>query len=109
MRCWFLGVFALSILACGKTSAPAVADVDAGTAQAAVTASAAPSVVKLDLPGLDAGDLSAREASETAQALETILSPCPEVPVSIAQCLREKRVCATCGRAAHFVEVLIKQ
>jgi thiol-disulfide isomerase/thioredoxin len=55
------------------------------------------------LPGVDISAMTPRERREWDGLAERLLSPCPSVPVSLAQCIREKRACETCLRAARWV------
>ncbi len=58
------------------------------------SAEAAASAKPLNLPGVDTNALSPRERREFAAQVRELLAPCPDVPVSLAQCLEEKRSCA---------------
>ncbi|MBX3185736.1 MAG: thioredoxin domain-containing protein [Labilithrix sp.] len=55
------------------------------------------------LEGVDTGGLTPREKKEWSQYVSEFLSPCQNVPVSIAQCVQEKRACSKCTPAAKFV------
>jgi protein-disulfide isomerase len=55
------------------------------------------------LDGVDTSNLASREKKEFAEHVKQLLAPCPDVPVSIAQCIQEKRDCAACVPAAKFV------
>ena len=68
-----------------------------------VKPAAAPEV---SLKGVDTSPLTPRERREWASQVSELLAPCPEVPVSIAQCVSENRPCKTCLPAAQF---LLKQ
>src|SRR5262245_18910155 len=61
---------------------------------------------EVSLKGLDTSALTPRERRELATQVSELLAPCPETPVSIAQCVQEKRGCKTCLPAAQF---LLKQ
>lgn len=63
----------------------------------------APQGVEITLPGVDTSALTPREKREWSGYVSELLSPCPNVPVSIAQCVNEKRDCARCLPAAKFV------
>lgn len=52
---------------------------------------------------VDISALSPREADAYYDAIATLLAPCPEVPVSIGQCMVEHRACAACVPAARFL------
>lgn len=58
------------------------------------------------LPGVDSSSLTGREKSDWSRLVSELLAPCPDQPVSIAQCVQEKRSCKACAPAARF---LVKQ
>lgn len=60
----------------------------------------APEVV---LEGVDTSALTPREKKEFGTYVSEFLSPCQNVPVSIAQCVQEKRACDKCQPAAKYV------
>jgi protein-disulfide isomerase len=60
----------------------------------------------VSLRGVDASALTPRERREWSAQISELLAPCPDVPVSIAQCATEQRACKTCLPAAQF---LLKQ
>jgi protein-disulfide isomerase len=60
-----------------------------------------PAVITLE--GIDTAPLTPRERKEWSQYVGEFLSPCPNVPVPIAQCVREKRDCNRCTPAAKHV------
>lgn len=60
-------------------------------------ASAAP------LPGVDTSALTPRELSKWREYVSELLAPCPDQPVSIAQCVTESRACGACLPAAKFL------
>src|SRR5690349_21185835 len=74
---------------------------DSGEAKPAATPE-----VQVQLKGVDTSPLTPRERREWAAQVSELLAPCPEVPVSIAQCVSENRACKTCLPAAQF---LLKQ
>jgi protein-disulfide isomerase len=55
------------------------------------------------LPGVDTSPMTPRERKSWASLVTELLSPCPAVPVPIAQCIQEKRACGTCLQAARWV------
>src|SRR5580700_11662276 len=61
---------------------------------------AAPEVT---LQGVDTSPLTPRERREWAAQVSELLAPCAEVPVSIAQCVKESRPCKTCLPAAKLL------
>src|SRR5262245_6050821 len=61
---------------------------------------------EVQLTEVDTSSLTARERREWASQISELLAPCPDVPVSIAQCVQEKRACKMCLPAAQF---LLKQ
>lgn len=58
---------------------------------------------EVSLEGVDTSSLTAREKKEWGSYVSEFLSPCQSVPVSIAQCVKEKRACSKCLPAAKYV------
>ncbi|HEY1537049.1 MAG TPA: thioredoxin domain-containing protein [Polyangiaceae bacterium] len=58
------------------------------------------------LPGVDTSALTGREKSDWSRYVSDLLAPCPDQPVSLAQCVQENRNCKQCVPAADF---LVKQ
>jgi protein-disulfide isomerase len=92
------GIFALSGSTCGKSNT------DDPSKEKAV-AETGP-VVALD--GVDTSALTTREKKEWSQYVSELLSPCPNVPVPVAQCVKEKRDCARCLPAAKHILRTVK-
>lgn len=84
-----IAVFSFSGSMCGKT-----------TAEDATKEKPTADVV---IEGIDTGSLTAREKKEWSAYVSEFLSPCPNVPVPIAQCVQEKRDCKKCQPAAKYV------
>ena len=61
---------------------------------------------EVSLTGVDTSALTPRERREWAAQVSELLAPCPDTPVSIAQCVKEQRACKACLPAAQF---LLKQ
>jgi protein-disulfide isomerase len=68
-------------------------------APSASNAACAPS----SLPGVDTSELTAREQCEWARAVSELLAPCPEVAVSLSECVSARRACPACLPGAEFV------
>lgn len=83
------------VAACGSTCQQQNSGDDAGG-----SASAQP---KIELAGVDTSSLTPREHAVWSGYVQELLAPCPEVAVSVAQCVKEKRDCATCLPAAQFL------
>ncbi len=83
------GFLSLSNAVCGKSEAE--------------DASKEKPVPEVNLEGVDTGPLTTREKKEWGTYVSEFLSPCSNVPVSIAQCVQEKRDCKKCAPAAKFV------
>jgi protein-disulfide isomerase len=60
------------------------------------------------LPGIDTSAMTPRERHEWSVLVSELLAPCPSVPVSVAQCLREKRPCGSCARAAKWIASAVR-
>src|SRR6185437_6906030 len=71
---------------------------DVGEAKPAATPE-----VSVNLKGVDTSSLTTRERRDWAAQVSELLAPCPEVPVSIAQCVTENRPCKTCLPAAQLL------
>lgn len=57
----------------------------------------------VDLPGVDTSALTPREKGEWSTYVSEFLAPCSDTPVSVAQCVKEKRSCNKCVAAAKYV------
>lgn len=86
------GVFALSGSTCGKSTTDDPSKEKPG-----------PDTAVVSLEGVDTSPLTQREKKEWSQYVSEFLSPCPNVPVPIAQCVKEKRDCSRCLPAAKHV------
>ncbi|HVY44928.1 MAG TPA: thioredoxin domain-containing protein [Minicystis sp.] len=75
-------------------------------AEATPKASASAAVTDVNLAGVDTSTLTPREKREWSAEVSELLAPCPDTPVSIAQCVKENRACKTCKPAA---ELLLQQ
>ena len=71
---------------------------------AAPSGSAAASVV---LPGVDTESLTKREKNIWSALVAELASPCEDVAVPVAQCVKEKRECDRCLPAAKFVKRMV--
>ncbi len=57
----------------------------------------------VDLPGVDTSALTTREKKQWSSYVTQLLAPCPDTPVSLAQCVLEKRNCNLCAPAASLL------
>jgi protein-disulfide isomerase len=79
-------------------------DSSANVPEPQATATAQATEVKdVALPGIDISAMTPRERHEYSSLVSDLLAPCPNVPVSIAQCVQEKRPCAPCTLAAKWI------
>ncbi|MFO7177616.1 MAG: thioredoxin domain-containing protein [Pseudomonadota bacterium] len=62
-----------------------------------------PTATDVRLQGVDTSALTPREKSEWSRLVTELLAPCPEHPVSVAQCVNESRACAACVPAARYL------
>lgn len=67
-----------------------------------VEETAAPSA-PVTLTGVDSSSLTPREQTKWTEYVTELLAPCPDQPVSIAQCVNEGRSCNACVPAAKFL------
>lgn len=63
----------------------------------------------VDLPGVETSELTAREKRDWSSLVTDLLAPCPDQPVSIAQCVKESRDCKTCEPAAEFLVRMVRR
>lgn len=73
-----------------------------GEADRSTPASAEPTAT-VELPAADTSSLTPREHREWSTYVSELLAPCPDQPVSVAQCVREARPCKPCAPAASFL------
>lgn len=64
-------------------------------------AAAAPKVI--EIAGVDTSKMTEREREQWSAMVGELLAPCPDQPVSLAQCVAQKRSCAACLPAASFL------
>jgi protein-disulfide isomerase len=69
----------------------------------------APEVKDVVLPGIDTSAMTPRERHEYSSLVSDLLAPCPNVPVSIAQCVLEKRACSACAQAAKSIAHAVRE
>jgi thiol-disulfide isomerase/thioredoxin len=86
----FLG-FSLNGSMCNKPSGGGEASKDPET------------VVDVNLQGVDTSTLTPHEKRDWSSYVSTLLAPCSDTPVSIAQCVQEKRNCNKCLPAAKVI------
>ena len=63
----------------------------------------------VDLAGIDTSDLIPREKHEWSRHVSELIAPCPDVAVSIAVCVRERRACDKCVPAAIFLKQAVRE
>ena len=74
------------------------------------TAAARTAEVKdVTLPGIDTSPMTPRERHEFSSLVSDLLAPCPSVPVSLAQCVQEKRACPACMQAAKWIAHAVRE
>lgn len=92
-----LGLAASAWSSCRDSSASSASPAGAAAAQDAARQD------DVVLPGVDTSAMTPRERHEWSGLVLDLLAPCPNVPVSVAQCIQEKRPCAMCARAAKWM------
>jgi protein-disulfide isomerase len=84
-------------------------DSSASIPEPAPTQSAAAAEPKdVTLPGVDSSAMTPRERREYSSLVSDLFAPCPNVPVSIAQCVLEKRACSSCVPAAKWIAAAVR-
>jgi protein-disulfide isomerase len=77
-----------------------------GTGSGAETPAGGPDVA---VPGLDLDALTAREQGDVAAFLSETVAPCPELKVSLRQCVNEHRACPACVPAVRFLVTQVRR
>jgi hypothetical protein len=96
----FRAASALALLALLNTKLVTCRSPGEGSPEASQTRSETKDV---NLAGVDTSSLTAREKSEWSRFVSELRSPCPDQPVSVAQCVSESRACKACAPAAKFL------
>jgi protein-disulfide isomerase len=63
----------------------------------------------VQLEGVDTAGLTQREHNQWSTHVSELLAPCPDQPVTLAECVRDKRPCDSCLPAAKFLVGQVKQ
>jgi protein-disulfide isomerase len=83
---------------------------DSGGSVPEPQSTAQPAEVKeVVLPGIDTSAMTPRERKEFSSLVTDLLAPCPNVPVSLAQCVLEKRPCTACTTAAKSIAHAVRE
>jgi protein-disulfide isomerase len=78
-------------------------DSSASSSETSASPSSTAEVKDVVLPGVDTSALTPRERHIFSALVTSLFAPCPDVPVSVAQCVQESRACGSCARAAKWV------
>jgi protein-disulfide isomerase len=92
---------ALLLFSFGAVDSTCHGQATAGTGEPAAKDTSASA--DLSLPGVDTSMLTPREKREWSTYVSELMSPCSDTPVSVAQCVQEKRSCSRCVPAAKYV------
>ncbi len=95
-------------LAAGAWSSCRDSSANSAGNQASSAASASAPAQDVVLPGVDISAMTARERHEWSSLVSDLLAPCPNVPVSVATCLQEKRPCGACTKAAKWIAAAVR-
>jgi protein-disulfide isomerase len=105
---WFAFTAFLLALACAVTACDSCDKNIGADDGGAATTEASTAQADITLEGVDTSSLAPREKREWVSYVTEFLAPCPEVPVSIAQCVKEKRNCAGCAQAAKYIAKAVR-
>jgi protein-disulfide isomerase len=97
-----LGLAAIAWSGCRDSSASS-----AGT-QGGAQAPASAEQKDVVLPGVDTSAMTPRERHEWTTLVSELFAPCPSAPVSVAQCVQEKRPCGSCVQAAKWIASAVR-
>ena len=102
-----------SSLALGLCVAAASACHDSSGASPSASPSASAegtaAVADVVLPGVDISPMTPRERHEWSTLATELGAPCPNVPVSVAQCVLEKRPCGMCLQSAKWLAQVVRE
>ena len=98
----FAGTLAL-VVAAASGSGCRDSNASSSDNPASAPASATAEVKDVVLPGVDTSPMTPRERHVWSGLVTSLFAPCPDVPVSVAQCVQESRACGACIRAAKWV------
>jgi protein-disulfide isomerase len=98
----FAGLLGLS-LALGTWSSCRDSSASGREPPPGASAQAGAEVKDVSLPGIDVSAMTPRERRAFSALVSEVFAPCPDVPVSVAQCVQEKRACGACARAAKWI------
>jgi protein-disulfide isomerase len=63
---------------------------------------------EVTLPGVDTSAMTPRERRVWSGLVTESFAPCASVPVSVAQCIQEKRPCGSCVQAAKWIAAAVR-
>jgi protein-disulfide isomerase len=63
----------------------------------------------VSLPGVDTSNMTSREKADWSMFVNELLAPCPDQPVSVAECVKQKRDCRLCLPAAQFLSTQVRE
>jgi protein-disulfide isomerase len=92
-----------ALLGCDSESASGPGKPGSSASSSAAASASASAAKETSVKGVDTSNLTPRERRDWMAQVGELLAPCPEVPVSIAQCVNEARPCKTCLPAAQFL------
>jgi protein-disulfide isomerase len=102
----FRAASALALFALLNTKLVTCRSPGEGSADASPTRSETKDV---NLPGVDTSSLTSREKVEWSRFVSELRSPCPDQPVSVAQCVSESRACRSCVPAAKALAKQVRR
>jgi protein-disulfide isomerase len=95
---WCASIVALVAMGCASCQSQSKPSEDPAS-----TAAAADQKKNVELPGVETTKLTPREKDQWSTYVAQLLAPCSDQPVSIQQCVSEKRPCEACVPAAQFL------
>jgi protein-disulfide isomerase len=91
---------AIFLLTFGSVGSTCHGQQSAGSGEAAAKD---PTGSDVNLPGVDTSMLTPREKREWSNYVSELMAPCSDTPVSVAQCVQEKRPCSKCVPGVKYV------
>ncbi|MDP9000609.1 MAG: thioredoxin domain-containing protein [Myxococcota bacterium] len=95
----------LVVMACTSCRDSSASSVEGAGGPATLASSEGKDVV---VAGVDTSAMTPRERREWSTLVTELFAPCASAPVSIAQCVQEKRPCGLCGQAAKWIASAVR-
>ena len=63
----------------------------------------------VSIPGVDTDEFTPREKAQFSALVSELLAPCTETPVSVYECIEQKKACSSCTPAAQYIAGRVRE